>query len=85
MDKLGLRWNLWQLELGVFTLGIHKGLDALIKRREKYDTMKKEMLQVYDDIDEEKESNPLLKEQEEVGFNSQTHTWYLQLNSCLQF
>lgn len=60
VDNLGLRWNLWQMQLGVFTLGKYTGVEAIVKRREKYEKLRKDMIGLYDDIDEERDSNPLM-------------------------
>lgn len=56
------------MQLGVFNLGKYTGLEALAKRRVKFTKMRDAMLEIFEDIDEERDSNPLMQEQEEVIF-----------------
>lgn len=58
----GLRWNTWQAFLGVFEAG---NLD-LEKRRKEYQKMKGDILDHFQELEDEAELNPLMIEKIEV-------------------
>lgn len=63
LGKTGLRWNAWQLFLGLFDGG---ELD-LGEKREQYRKDKKGILDHFQELEEEAELNPLMIEKVEVN------------------
>ena len=63
IDELGLRWTIWQRYLGVFDKP-----EKLANLRKDYEAKRLKMREVYEEIDEEADANPLMQETEEVRY-----------------
>lgn len=66
--KSGLRWNLWQLCLGLFkgAKNIDECLQKVRSKRKLYEKHKKEMVETLESYEDPLVHNPLLKVKEEV-------------------
>lgn len=67
VKKSGLRWNIWQIELGLFK-GIKDGnfIEIVKRERSKYEKLLKEMRSCIDAYEDHLMDNPLLQTKEEV-------------------
>lgn len=69
VKKSGLRWNIWQLCLGLFKNAktIEECLQKVRNKRKAYEKHKKEMLDIIESYEDPLVHNPLLKVKEEVS------------------
>ena len=67
MRKSGLRWNIWQIQLGLFK-NVKDGryLESVKKDRSNYEKLFKEMKNSFESYEDPLMSNPLLQRKEEV-------------------
>lgn len=68
LRKSGLRWNVWQLCLGLFkdATNIEQCMAKVRERRKQYEKFKKAMQEAMDSYEDPLLHNPLLKVKEEV-------------------